>query len=122
MNLRIYKELAFNKRLLDEAEKYWNKMIKTLPKAPNLRTKMPINDLEEYNFKRKEYRFSKEQTDNLIHYSKLRGVTLSAILITIYMKVLSDLIETDELTITTTLFGKLPVVKMQMNCWENLQI
>ena len=111
MNLRIYKELAFNKRLLDEAEKYWNKMIKTLPKTPNLRTKMPINDLEEYNFKRKEYRFSKEQTDNLIHYSKLRGVTLSAILITIYMKVLSDLIETDELTITTTLFGKLPVVK-----------
>lgn len=109
--LKKYKELEFNKKLLIAAERYWNSKIMTLPKTPYLRTKVAIENLEKYKFERKEYRFSKEQTDDLISYSKRKCVTLSAVVITIYMKVLSYLTDTDELTITTTLFGKLPVVK-----------
>ena len=109
--LKKYKELEFNKKLLIDAEKYWNSRIMTLPKTPDLRMKVAIESLEEYKFERKEYWLSKEQTDNLIYYSKQKYVTLSAVVITIYMKVLSILTDTNELTITTTLFGKLPVVK-----------
>lgn len=109
--LKKYKELEFNKKLLIDAEKYWDSRIMTLPKTPDLRMKVAIESLEEYKFERKEYWLSKEQTDNLIYYSKQKYVTLSAVVITIYMKVLSILTDTNELTITTTLFGKLPVVK-----------
>ncbi|MGL5440733.1 MAG: condensation domain-containing protein [Filifactoraceae bacterium] len=110
-HLKKYKELEFNKKLLSDAKSYWDSKIMTLPKTPDLRVKVDIDNLEEYRFERKEYWFSKEQTDNLIDYSKRKCVTLSAVAITIYMKVLSILTDTDELTITTTLFGKLPVVK-----------
>lgn len=110
-HLKKYKELEFNRKLLIAAERYWDSRIMSLPKTPNLRTKVEIENLDEYKFKRKEYWFSKDQTDGLIYYSKRKCVTLSAILITIYMKVLSELVDVDELTITTTLFGKLPVVK-----------
>ncbi|HEN7857949.1 condensation domain-containing protein [Streptococcus agalactiae] len=110
-NLKKYKELEVNKKLSIAAERYWDSKIMTLPKVPYLRTKVAVEDLGKYKFQRKEHWFSKEETDNLISYSRRQCVTLSAVVITIYMKVLSDLTDVDELTITTTLFGKLPVVK-----------
>ena len=110
-NLKKYKELEVNKKLSIAAERYWDSKIMTLPKVPHLRTKVAVEDLGKYKFQRKEHWFSKEETDNLISYSRRQCVTLSAVVITIYMKVLSDLTDVDELTITTTLFGKLPVVK-----------
>lgn len=110
-NLKEYKELEFNKKLLIDAERYWDSKIMELPGTPDLRTRVEVENLEEYEFKRKEYCFSKDKTDDIISYSKQERVTLSAVLITIYMKVLSELTNIDELTITTTLFGKLPVEK-----------
>lgn len=114
-DLESYKKKDINKRILNKAEKYWNKQVEFIPKPPSLKMKKKIEELNKTTFVRQEYIFPVDISESLEKSAKEQKVTLSSIIMTVYMKVLSYFSNNKDITINATLFGELPVNKEMKN-------
>lgn len=110
-DLKKYKKKDVNRRTLNKADEYWNQRVEFIPKAPSLKMKKKIEEINTITFTRQEYMFSSDITVALERLAKEQRVTLSSIIMTAYMKVLSYFSNSKNITINATLFGKLPVNK-----------
>ncbi|WP_058989960.1 condensation domain-containing protein [Anaerococcus rubeinfantis] len=98
-----------NQKILQKAEKYWENRILDISDGPKLAYKKNFQDLDSTTFVRQEYTFGKDIVTALERYSRLHKVTLTSAVMTVYMKVLSDMSRQKELSINITIFGKLPL-------------
>lgn len=110
-DLERYKKKDVNKRTLNKANEYWKQQVEFIPKVPSLKMKKKIEELNTTTFTRQEHMFSADITVALEKLAKEQKVTLSSIIMTVYMKVLSYFSGGENITINATLFGKLPVNK-----------
>ena len=98
-----------NQKTLQKAEMYWENRILDISDGPKLTYKKNFQDLDSTTFVRQEYTFEKDIVTALERYSRLQKVTLTSVVMTVYMKVLSDLSRQKDLSINITIFGKLPL-------------
>lgn len=98
-----------NQKILQKAEKYWGNRILDISDGPKLAYKKNFQDLDSTTFVRQEYTFGKDIVTALERYSRLHKVTLTSVVMTVYMKVLSDMSRQKDLSINITIFGKLPL-------------
>ena len=108
-NIRDYKER--NLKILQQADDYWEERTSNISNAPELEYKKSFKSLETSTFVRQEYTFDEEELDALEKYSRENKVTLTSVVMTVYMIVLSELSSNKDLSINITIFGKLPLNK-----------
>ncbi|MEM5130945.1 condensation domain-containing protein [Enterococcus faecalis] len=108
-DLKSYKEK--NKKIIQKAEQYWENRILAISDSPELKYNKSFNELQTTTFSRQEFSFEKGVVKALEKYSKLHKVTLTSIVMTIYMITLSNISSRKNISINITVFGKLPLNK-----------
>lgn len=109
-SLHKYKSRDSNRIILQKIDQYWDKNINKIYYPPKLKLNKDVSDLNNSNFERQSHKFSINFTNKLVEFSKYNKITLSAFLITAYMKALSYLSSNKKFTINMTMFGKLPIL------------
>lgn len=110
LNLSEYKNSAEARKNLEAADCYWERQSKSLKSSPKLKFRQKVKDISSIEFTRLDYTFPVNKTKQLYAYAMKNHVTLSSVVITIYMKALSRLSNEDELTVNATILGKMPVM------------
>lgn len=94
-----------------KAKKYWESRMKKLPPAPYGLIKTEIQKVETPIFSRERLVLTEKQTERLKNQAQKYGVTLAAIICTIYMKTIYHISGENEFTLNLTLFNRLPLNK-----------
>ncbi|MCH5454748.1 amino acid adenylation domain-containing protein, partial [Bacillus toyonensis] len=108
--LLAYKELK-KSDVYETDKKYWLQKLEDFPTSPVLPLKCDPADIKMPKFNRKERIYSKEDWNKLKNISLQHGVTPSALLATIYAKVLALWSNQSDLTINLTVFNRYPFNK-----------
>ena len=98
-----------NKEYYAEATEFWNREVKTLPKAPLLPYREEFAEVKKPHFERKKFVLSKEKTLKLNDMVKKNSMTASSAICTAYMKIISNHSAESDLTLNLTLFNRLPI-------------
>lgn len=88
------------------AKAYWEEAIKKMPPCPKLSYRCKFNEVDVPYYKRLQYQFSYEETAKFYQKIKNEHFTPSAVMCTLFMKVLSCYSEEKDLTIDLTLFNR----------------
>ncbi|QKX04988.1 amino acid adenylation domain-containing protein [Aquimarina sp. TRL1] len=96
---------------IKEATEFWNTQLKKLPPAPELPLKTPYHLIKQPSFKR--WKIVLNTTESRIFSQKIKEYrfTPSAVVCTIFMKVLSEWSTNKDFTINLTIFNRLPIHK-----------
>ncbi len=96
---------------ISEAQQFWNAHIKQIPPAPNLPLKTAFKDIEKPFFKRWKIVLDTEKSTQLFSKIKQYRFTPSAVICTIFMKVLAHWSTNPDFTINLTIFNRFPIHK-----------
>lgn len=96
---------------IKNADRYWTDRIVNISDGPKLEYKLELKNLESTTFVRQEYTFDTVIVGKLEKFSKENHVTLTAVIMTVYLETLSKVSSEKNLTINITMFGKLPLDK-----------
>lgn len=97
--------------LYKTSKEYWINKIHDFPKAPSLPLKLKPEEIEKPIFAQHRKVFDKESLLKLRATAKSKGITLSALLVSIYADVLSLWSNQKELAINLTVFNRYPFSK-----------
>ncbi len=92
-----------------KAEEYWEEKLKIIPECPMLSFKKQLSLIEKPHFNRISYKFSLNETEKLYAKLKKYQFTPSALVCTVFMKVLAYFSSNKNLTVNLTLFNRLPL-------------
>lgn len=96
-----------NKKLLEQAERYWDQRSDSLPKAPALQYARKLSDIIMPRFRRINHELPEADTKMIYMKAKKYKVTPAAVLCTVYMKVLAEYAEYPEFSLNLTVFNRL---------------
>lgn len=100
------KYLAENSKLLSEADKYWTSKCEHIFASPHLKTEQEINSVKKSTFRTKSYKFTEDMTLSIERIAIYNQISVSSLLIAIYISVLSKYSINKEFSINATIFGK----------------
>lgn len=95
-----------NKEKKVEDEKYWKKLIPSLPKGPDLVLKQQPEKIKKPRFVRRQFWIDEKNWNKIKKNASEKGYTLASVLLTIYALVLARWSETKEFTINLPLFNR----------------
>ena len=95
-----------NKEKKVEDEKYWKKLIPSLPKGPDLVLKQQPEKIKRPRFVRRQFWIDEKNWNKIKKNASEKGYTLASVLLTIYALVLARWSETKEFTINLPLFNR----------------
>lgn len=90
---------------------YWLRKAEDFPAAPNLPLKQNAEDIKQPHFERKQKFITNGRWDSIKELAQKRNVTPSAILGTIYAKVLAEWSNQNKLGLNVTIFNRYPFHK-----------
>ncbi|WP_103863499.1 hybrid non-ribosomal peptide synthetase/type I polyketide synthase [Aquimarina sp. I32.4] len=96
---------------LAEAQHFWDTQIDSIPPAPILPLKTNFQDIEKPFFKRWKIILDTDKSKSLLDKIKQHRFTPSAVVCTIFMKILAQWSANDDFTINLTIFNRFPIHK-----------
>lgn len=93
----------------NEADAYWENILKNLPDAPKLPFKQHLRKIKKPRFSRLHCKLTREETRLLYKKARLYRFTPAAVICTAYMKTLSKYSYEKDLTLNLTVFNRLPL-------------
>ncbi|MFD2176706.1 non-ribosomal peptide synthetase [Veronia pacifica] len=91
-----------------QAEKYWQERIKTLPAAPLLPLKKELADISKPRFERLYHRLPANEWRSIKQQAKKHGVTTTVVLLNVFSHVLARWCRESRFTLNMTLFNRQP--------------
>lgn len=107
--VQIEKEWLTKREDYKLAEEYWLNKLEFLPKAPQLNYRTSFNAIKEPRFNRLKVEIDEDKTKKLYQRNKEYGLTISAVICSMYMKTLSNYSFNKEFTINLTMFNRQPL-------------